>query len=148
MAFTRKNLAPIETGGETSIWAYKTDDTSLATLADGYFNDAADVLEPTSGIIIMSRFGTFTAYVSSIIEGDVNLQVSNTPTLEGDVLGQNDITTAEIEATLTSYGISLPLKQSLTITIHDPTDVPDKAFLCTFDQNIDQWYFEKLTPCQ
>ena len=147
MAFTRETLAPIETGGRTSIWAYKTDDTSINVLSDGYFNDAADVLEQGSGIIVMSQFGTIIVYVSSIEEGDVNLQVRNTPTLEGEVLGQNEITTAEINATLTSYGIDLPLLQSMTLTIHDITSQPDKAFMCTYDKNIDQWYYEKLEPC-
>lgn len=145
--FNRETLAPIETGGENSIWAYKTDDTSLTIIAGGYFNDAADVLEEGSGILIISKFGTFMAYISAIDDGYVKTQVSSTPMLEGDIEGQNTITVTEITAILESYGILEALDQNISILFHDPTDNPDRAFMCTYTAESDTWYFEKLDPC-
>ena len=146
--FTRNTLSPIETGGTTSIWAYHTDDTSISTLAPGYFNDAADIFQHGSGIIVISKYGTFFTYVANISDdGVVSMQVGTTPVLQGTILSQNEITRTEIEAILTTYGIFLPLDQSMQITFHDPDAFPDKAFFCTYDVNDDQWFFEKLDPC-
>ena len=146
--FDRKKLAPIQTDGETSVWAYKTeDDSSIAVRAIGYFNDAADVLEVGSAIISTTKYGVLTLYISAIEDGVLYTQSSTTPTLEGEIAGLNTITVAEINTILAAYEISTPLSQSIQIIFHDPTQQPDSAFFTTYDANIDQWYFEKLTPC-
>lgn len=145
--FNRNFFSPIETGGNTSIFAYKTDDVSLEVLTTGYFNDAADVVEKGSGIIVISLHGTFTTYVSSIEDGVVETQVGTNPVLEGDIVSQNEISVPEIEAILDSYGIAHPLNQDISMTFRDPTDHPNKAFYCTYDVDGDQWFFEKLDPC-
>ena len=146
--FTRETLSPIETGGTTSVLAYRTGDSSINVLASGYFNEAADVLEKGSAILVISAHGSFLAYISEVSdEGNVRTQVRTSPTLEGDIVGQTTITTTEIETILTAYGVQLPLDQSLNVTFHDPTDLPNKAFFCTYDVNTDQWFFEKLDPC-
>ena len=144
--FRREHFAPVETGGATGLWIYKTEDVSLSVLATGYFNDASDVLKRGDAVIAITLHGTIMTYVSEVTDGVVKTQVRVTPSLEGPIAGNNSITRAEIEAILTSYNIELPLDQSISITFNDPDDHPDKAFFCTYDVNFDTWYFEKLDP--
>lgn len=145
--FTRETLSPMETGGTNSVWSYRTEDTSIAVLAGGYFNDAADVFEKGTAILVISVYGTFLTYISHIDNGYVRTQVRTSPTLQGDIASQNEITVTEIEAILLSYGVELPLDQSIQMTFQDPTDHPSKAFFCTYDVNDETWFFEKLDPC-
>ena len=144
--FNRNHFAPVETGGTTSLFIYKTDDVSLEVLSLGYFNGAIDVLKKGSGILVISQHGTFLTYISQASDGIVRTQVKTSPTLEGPISAQNSITRAEIEAILTSYNVELPLDQSISVTLNDPDDQPDKAFYCTYDHNFDTWYYEKLDP--
>lgn len=147
--FKRENLAIIAGAGVNQVFAYKTDDTSFVIRQEGYFDEAYDVMTKGAFIMAQTLYGSLVLYVQSTDEDKKTVGVSGETraTLSGTIASNSTITTEEINATLTAYNIPLPLQASAAVYIHDETAHPDKTFLCKYDENTDQWYFEKLSPC-
>jgi len=139
--FNRANLAIVAGAGENQVFAYKTDDTSFDIRQDGYFDSAYDVMTKGAFILADTKYGSLVMYVAGVnVDGkSVAVSTNTRPTLEGAVANNNSITVAEIDATLASYNIQTPLSQR--------AGSGDRTFLCKYDENIDQWYFEKMNPC-
>ncbi len=146
MSFNRESLALISGAGGNSVYAYNTQDGSLDVKADGYFNDASGILDPTSMIMCQTKYGSLLLYVSTIVNGVVSVSGSNRPVLEGTIDANNAITQLEIEGILTSYGINVPLTSDSALYMRDPDARQDKAFLVKFSESADTWYYEKLNP--
>jgi hypothetical protein len=139
-------LCPVATSGRNSVFSYNTDEPLVNLVKPGYFNDAYNVLEKGSIILISSPGGTVNTIVSHKENGNITVRLPFQAVLEGEIASNATVTRAEIETALEEYDIVLPLEASASFVMHDASGNPDKSFFVAYDKIIDTWYHVKMTP--
>ncbi len=151
------NLATVTTAGSNFVFTYASPDDFATVSADGYFNEARDVLPNSALIFVQSSSGLSFHYVFSALGDAIVATADYLPPLSANasstevnrdrafsviVSAGNKITRTEIEQAISAEGVDLP-EQSVTIFIQDLSNVT-KQYLCRYDKTQDAWYQELL----